>query len=48
MQKAALQKVHLTDPLWIEAMNKNFTFLSEMDDERVEGCALEMLEEYVL
>ena len=35
MQKAALQKVHLTDPLWIEAMNKNFTFLSEMDDERV-------------
>lgn len=35
MQRAALQKVHLTDPLWIEAMNKNFTFLSEMDDERV-------------
>ncbi|MBP5186177.1 MAG: glycoside hydrolase family 127 protein [Clostridiales bacterium] len=35
MQRAALQKVHLTDPLWIEAMNKNFMFLSEMDDERV-------------
>lgn len=35
MQSASLHQVHIKDPLWIEAMNKNFTFLSEMDDERV-------------
>ncbi|MBR5418352.1 MAG: glycoside hydrolase family 127 protein [Clostridiales bacterium] len=35
MQRVSLQNVHIKDPLWIEAMTKNFTFLSEMDDERV-------------
>ena len=35
MKRAALKQVHIQDPLWIESMNKNFKFLSEMDDERV-------------